>query len=208
MDEALLRKTLERSRELGFLGPGPIAGHLSHSRAMASVLGVSPGSFLDLGSGGGVPGLVLALHFPEARGVLLDSMDRRCAFLREAISVLGIADRIEVVHDRAERAGHDPGLRERFDAVFARSFGPGGVTAECGAPFLRVGGALVVSEPPGGGRDWPPERLGELGLVVDGVSAKGPRAGEYSVVVLRKVATLDQRFPRRVGVPAKRPLWR
>lgn len=208
MDEALLGKTLERSRELGFLGPGPVAGHLSHARAMASVLEVPPGSFLDLGSGGGVPGLVLAREFPQARGVLLDSMDRRCAFLREAISALGIGDRIGVVQDRAERAGHDTGLRERFDAVFARSFGQAAVTAECGAAFSRVGGALVVSEPPGGRRNWQPGGLRELGLVVDEITANGPRAGEYSVVVLRKVATLDQRFPRRVGVPAKRPLWR
>lgn len=198
-----LQKILERSRALGFLGPSPVSEHIVHSRAMAAALETAPDSFLDLGSGGGVPGLVLALCWPKARGALLDSVARRCSFLREAARELGIDDRVEVVHDRAERAGHQLELRERFDAVFARSFGHVAVTVECASGFIAVGGALVVSEPPGGGRSWPAEHLGELGLVLD-----GPRAGERSVVVFRKVASLDQRFPRRVGIPAKRPLWR
>lgn len=203
MDEEGLNVVLERSRALGLLGPGPTSEHIVHGKAMAAALESAPESFLDLGSGGGVPGLVLALCWPEAKGALLDSAARRCSFLREAIGALGIEDRIEVVHDRAESAAHDPERRECFDAVFARSFGHAAVMAECASGFIKAGGELVVSEPPGGGRDWPTEQLAELGLALE-----GPHPGARSVVVFRKVRSLDQRFPRRVGIPAKRPLWR
>jgi len=113
---------------------------------------------------------------------------------------------VAVVEARAEDAARRPELRERFDAVVARSFGPPAVTAECAVGFLRVGGRLVVSEPPadeaGDGVRWPVGPLADLGF---GPPEPGAAPGA-SFVVLEKADT-DERWPRRVGVPAKRPLW-
>jgi 16S rRNA (guanine527-N7)-methyltransferase len=152
-----------------------------------------------------VPGLVLAVLRPERSLVLLDAAQRRTGFLREAVDRLGLASRVQVVTDRAEVAGRSPDLRSSFDAVVARSFGPPAVTAECAAGFLPVGGVLVVSEPPADeepeGR-WPPAGLAELGF--------GPavRLGTATAGFVRipRVEVHD-RWPRRVGIPAKRPRW-
>lgn len=156
---------------------------------------------LDLGSGGGVPGLVLAYAHPGLELVLLDAATRRSWFLREAVAELGVEERVEVIGDRAESAARHPLRREAFDAVVARSFGPAAVTAECAVGFLRLGGWLIVSEPPdGGGSRWPVDDLEELGL--------GPASlcetGGFGFARMEKIR-LDDRWPRRVGIPSKRP---
>ena len=191
---------LEQARAYGFLGPGPVAPHVEHARGFAAAFAVPPAQFVDLGSGGGVPGLVLAEQWPTAEAVLLDSMERRTAFLAEAVLALGWDDRVEVVRGRAEEFGR--AQRGRFDGVVARGFAPPPVTAECAAPLLRVGGLLVVSEPPEGGSRWPAERVAVLGLADEGVLVASAR---YQV--LRQVAVCPDTYPRRVGIPAKRPLW-
>ena len=140
-----LERVLEDSRRLGFLGPGPLPPQIEHARGFASTRERAPDSFLDLGSGGGLPGLVLALEWPRAYAVLLDAMAKRTEFLRTACTRLGISERVEVRCARAEDAGRDPALRGRFDVVTARSFGPPAVTAECAAGLLRPGGELIVS---------------------------------------------------------------
>jgi 16S rRNA (guanine527-N7)-methyltransferase len=199
-----LEAQLERARELGFLGPGPIGPHRAHAEAFLTAIGDVPvGTCVDLGSGGGLPGLVLAMRLPSSAWTLLDAMQRRTAFLQEAVDALDLADRVEVVTARAELAGRDPVLRGRADLVVARSFGPPAVTAECAAPLLRPGGTLVVSEPPGGaGERWPAEALAELGFA-PAVAMAGPP----SLVQVRLVHPADDRYPRRIGVPSKRPLW-
>jgi len=195
---------LERARALGFLGPGDIAGHVEHARAFASAADGVPGRVLDLGSGGGVPGLVLASEaWTSSAWLLLDASERRCAFLVEAVAELGLGARVEVRRDRAELAGRNPGLRAQFDAVVARGFAPPAVTAECAAPFLAVGGQALVSEPPAvePGR-WPAAELAEVGLADEGL-VEDP----VHLRRLRQVGLCPDRFPRRDGVPAKRPLW-
>ncbi|HET6966289.1 MAG TPA: hypothetical protein VFH58_16050, partial [Acidimicrobiales bacterium] len=104
---------------------------------------------------------------------------------------------------RAEEAGRRPDLRGTFDVVVARSFGGPAVTAECGAPFLVAGGRLVVAEPPGGSADrWPAEGLEVLGLrPVEAMTE--PSAFQ----VLLQQEPCPERFPRRTGIPAKRPLF-
>ena len=162
---------------------------------------------LDLGSGGGLPGLVVAIYRPDLDLTLVEARQRACRFLREAVASLDLA-RVTVVEARAEDAARRPALRETFDAVVARSFGPPAVTAECAVGFLRPGGRLVVSEPPGAGAPeptaarWPLPGLEELGFSPP-VAGGGPGA---SFVVLEKTKS-DDRWPRRVGVPAKRPIW-
>ena len=197
---------LEEARERGFLGPGPVEPHLEHAAGFAEALAPAapPHSAVDLGSGGGVPGLVLACAWPGSSWVLVEAHRRRAAFLEEAAVQLGCAERVRVVAERAELVGRDPAHRGSSPLVVARSFGPPGVTAECGAPLLALGGALVVSEPPGGdGARWPAAGLARLGAVPERVAhtAKG------TFQLIRQAAACPERYPRRVGVPTKRPIF-
>lgn len=198
-----LDAVLSRSRALGFLGPGPVSDQRAHATAFLGAIdrdGVERA--VDLGSGGGVPGLVLAQLLPSVTWVLLDGMVRRTSFLEEAAVELGL-DNVVVRTVRAEEAGRDPALRGTADLVVARGFGAPPVTAECAAPLLRVGGSLVVSEPPGStGARWPATGVAEVGLLVE-CTVVGPPA----FVRLRQVRPVSGRYPRRTGVPAKRPLW-
>lgn len=196
-----LHRQLERARALGFLGPGPVEEHIDHARGFIRALMGVDDLVIDLGSGGGVPGLVLAVDRPDLRLVLMDSMDKRCRFLAQAVAELGCAQ-VEVLHQRAEDAGRGP-LRGAAAAVVARSFGPPAATAECAAPLLRVGGRLVVSEPPRAvGSRWPTAGAALLGLEPTELVA-GPPA----LQVLEQRTRCDARYPRRPGIPTKRPLF-
>ncbi len=157
---------LAEARDLGFLGPGPVEAQREHATAFVAPLSDRPpGLGVDLGTGGGIPGLVVATALPSWRWELVETGARRAAFLERAVDALDLADRVRVRQLRAEDLGRTPGERARADAVTARSFGPPAVTAECAAPLLRAGGALVVSEPPGGRSDrWDEAGLAHLGL--------------------------------------------
>jgi 16S rRNA (guanine527-N7)-methyltransferase len=134
--------------------------------------------------------------------VLLDSNERRTVFLQVAIDRLGVAGRVRVVRGRAEVIGHDDAHRGTYDLVVARGFGPPAVVAECAAPLLRVGGLLVTSEPPGDVERWDDQGLARLGLVGDGFIAT-----PYRYHRCRLTEPCPATYPRRVGVPARRPLW-
>ena len=157
---------------------------------------------VDLGTGGGVPGLVLAAERPSTTWVLLDADADRVAFLDDAALQLGLAN-VRTIHARAEDYGRSA-ARETFDVVTARGFGAPAVTAECAAPLLRVGGVAVVSDPPeGGAQRWPAVPLAELGqAVVDHVAL-----GSGHFTRLQQARSCPDRFPRRPGVPARRPLF-
>jgi 16S rRNA (guanine527-N7)-methyltransferase len=206
-DRAALLAVLDEARDLGLFGPGPVDRQYEHAADLARAVGAFAGDLLDLGSGGGVPGLVLLHEWPEARGVLLDAQQRRCDFLARSIQALDLSARAAVVCGRAEVLARDERLRARFDLVVARSFGPPAVTAECAVGFLVPGGALVVTEPPGDTAEqrprWDPAGLAELGL-----GAPSPlRAGATGAVRLEMTRRSADRWPRRDGVPSKRPLW-
>ncbi|MFZ6004490.1 MAG: RsmG family class I SAM-dependent methyltransferase [Actinomycetota bacterium] len=200
MDDVLAQ--LERSRQLGFLGPGPVVDHVLHAGGFLDALAGVDGRVIDLGSGGGVPGLVIAAARRELEVVLLEAMGKRCDFLRAAAADLALSN-ITVVQERAELAGRGA-LRGSAEAVVARGFGPPAVTAECAAPLLSVGGLLAVSEPPeAAGEDrWPSEPLAALGL-----EPRVRRPGPPAIQMLQQVVPCPARFPRRVGIPAKRPLF-
>lgn len=162
-----LTDVLEEARRLGFLGPGPVAAHVDHARRFGSALfegwARTEPTVADLGAGGGVPSLPMALRWTDARFVLVDSAAKRTGFLVWAALELGIGDRVEVWRGRAEAFAHLPDRRGAFDAVVARGFGPPATTIECAAPLLGDGGRCVVSEPPEK-RRWPPEALAQVGL--------------------------------------------
>jgi 16S rRNA (guanine527-N7)-methyltransferase len=199
-----LAAILERAQGMGLLGPAPIREQLAHALALAELIETPTGPFLDLGAGAGVPGLVLAAQWPEAEGVLLDAGARRGDHLRQAVAELELEPRVTVVVDRAETAARDPRMREHFDLVVARAFGGPAATAECAVGFLRAGGRLVVSEPPGGrpGR-WDPAGLEQLGL--DGPALAAGGGATAATFGLRDRPS--GRWPRRTGVPQRRPLW-
>jgi 16S rRNA (guanine527-N7)-methyltransferase len=209
-----LEEVLSEARQAGFLGPGPLETHLRHAAGFARIArslqletsGSAP-RLLDLGSGGGLPGLVIAALWPSAQVVLLDANERRTSFLEEAVGRLGY-DNIEVLCGRAEELGRELQLRASFELAAARSFGAPAVLAECAAPFLKEGGWLVVSEPPAEDREappagrWPSEPLALLGL-----SPADRVHDEFAYQVLHQVEACPERYPRRVGIPAKRPLF-
>jgi 16S rRNA (guanine527-N7)-methyltransferase len=154
------------------------------------------------------------LLWPSTPWLLLEAGSKRAGFLQEAVERLELDGRVVIEHDRAEVVGRREERRGEAELVVARGFGPPATTAECASPLLRVGGALVVSEPPVGAAEdgrrdvghsdrWPEEGLALLGLAV----------GERFEVSAGSYQRLDQelpcpaRFPRRDGVPRKRPLW-
>lgn len=208
-----LRAVLSRAREYGFLGPGPVETHHDHALAFGLALddawhrvhgaaADAPRRLVDLGSGGGVPGLVLAVFRPDTEWLFLDANAKRMGVLELAIEELGLADRCRVRTARAEEAGRDRSLRAAFDAVVARGFSGPPVTAECAAPLLRVGGVLVVSEPPGDEDRWPAAGLAPLGMEPLGTTTFSFR---FSATV--QSTSCPEMYPRRVGIPGKRPLF-
>ena len=191
---------LARARTLGFLGPGPVEEHVHHTAGFLRALEGATGTVVDLGSGGGVPGLVIGVARPDLRLVLVDATAKRCRFLESAVAELGLD--AEVVEGRAEGVGHGA-RRGTADVVVARSFGPPATTAECAAPLLRVGGRLLVSEPPEPNpARWPADGVAGLGMVVEDSPTSSPR-----VQALRQVRPCPDAYPRRDGLPAKRPLF-
>ncbi len=200
---------LEESRRLGFLGPGPVEAHIDHAMACADVVAscldldtdrIRHG--VDLGTGGGLPGLVLAACFPTVRWTLLDSMARRTSALAAAVARVAspVFAGVSIVTSRAEEWAVGEG-REAADLVVARSFGPPSIVAECAAPMLRIGGWLVVSEPPVPTGRWAGVTTAPLGL--------GPatlvRARDAWFTRLRRIGPITTVLPRRPAVMEKRP---
>ena len=216
---------LAQARAFGYLGPGPLQIHVDHAKAfgrtLLSALGrvtavdemsspepaidVGPDFDLlavDLGSGGGVPGLILAESWPASRWVFVDSNQRRMATLIEVISRLGWESRCEVRVGRAEDIARSPSLRGNFGAVVARGFAAPSVTAECAAGFLSVGGVLVVSEPPSGPDRWSDRGLARLGMERRLVA---PSSFRFFTASQRTICSTV--YPRPTGTPAKLPLF-
>lgn len=198
-------EVLEEARRLGLTGPGPVLPHLAHALGFAAAAQDVPvGLCLDLGSGGGLPGLPLAVAWPTSRWALIDAGQRRAEFLDRAIEALGLGDRVTVSRGRAEDLGRLDSWRGSVELVVARSFGPPPLTAECAAPFLRTGGRLIVSESPTADPTrWPKAGLAALGMVPGpSVEVDGRR---YQVIT--QLEPCPERFPRRAAALKKRPLF-
>ena len=170
----------------------------------------SPGSgrALDLGSGGGVPGLVLALARPGRRWLLVDSVRKKADALRGFVETLGVGG-VEVVAERAEILGRDGTHRERYGLVVARACAPLPVLVEYALPLLAVGGTLVAWK----GRIADEElRAGAAAAAAcgGGVPSVHPSGvvelGDHRFVVVPKAAPTSERYPRRPGQPSRSPL--
>jgi len=147
----------------------------------------------DIGSGAGVPGLVLAVELPEVAVTLIERREGRTTWLEEAAAALaqdGVV--VEVCGADVYDLGHGAG-REQFHLVTARAFGSPAVTAELGGALLRVGGVLVVSEPPDQPDRWQTVDLVGLGLTDQGaMDCDGVRFH-----LVRRATALDPSRPRR-----------
>lgn len=144
---------------------------------------------IDLGSGGGLPGLPLLADCINMTGVLLDAATKRTAFLVWAAVELGLSDRVTVMTARAEVAAHDPLHRGHYDVVACRGFGPPALTIECSAGFLAPGGRLLISEPPAR-RRWNNEVLESIGLEHSETSA--------GVAMFLRVGAIPDTVPRAI----------
>ncbi|MGC9154445.1 MAG: RsmG family class I SAM-dependent methyltransferase [Ferrimicrobium sp.] len=200
-----LQESIHKAQAWGFIG-GDIDLHLDHSHAFVEVLqslGFAEESGVDLGSGGGLPSLILLSELPSIRLTLVEVMIKRANFLETTIDEAGFGERAHVVIRRAEELAHDAEHRERYGFVTARSFASPAVTAEVATGFLRPGGKVIVSEPPEStGERWPADGLALLGLSLSQVYQ-----GRYSFAVLAKSHACDRRYPRRAGKAWKQPLF-
>lgn len=208
LDDPELLGVLDRARSLGFLGPGPLRVHLEHAAryeaAIRSGMARSEGStertwILDLGSGGGLPGIPLAYWCSDYQVVLVEAGQRRSDFLRSAIEELGLTATTQVAEGRAESLARSLGLRGRFDVVVSRGFGPPALTLECAVAFVKDGGRILISEPPAR-RPWPSLDLD--GLRVD-YSATHPGLAAFSIAG----DAAASRYPRALRTMRRSPLF-
>ncbi len=151
---------LEEAQRLGFLGERDIGDVIEHARSFVGALEDVHGTVADIGSGGGVPGFVIAHDRPDLRVLLVDRRAKRTDFLDRMVRRLRWTDRVSVICSDVEDV---IGGEHVIDAVVARGFGPPSVTLSMASRLVRSGGRVVISEPPEGER-WPPEMLTEQGV--------------------------------------------
>lgn len=184
--------------------------HLLDSLTALRVLDLPEGSaVIDVGSGGGLPGVPLSILRPRWHVVLLDSAGRRVKAALKAVDLAGTPP-VEGVHGRAEDVGRDAGRREQFDAAVSRALAPMATLLEYCIPFVKVGGQFLAMKGPGAPGEIAAAKnaLKELGCQVEHVdSFTLPFSGaQRSLVAVRKNEPTPSRYPRRAGVPQRRPL--
>lgn len=181
-------------------------------RPLARVLRAPPArraSLLDIGTGGGLPGIVLAIVLPDIDVTLLDATGKKIAFVQRVIDDLGLSN-ARTIHDRAETIARDPALRASFNVAVARAVTSLPALIELGLPLVRLGGYLLL--PKGIAID---DELGSGTIAASAVggeivnSAVLPDAGsdvQTRLVIVRKTAPTPELFPRRSGMPSRHPL--
>jgi 16S rRNA (guanine527-N7)-methyltransferase len=202
--DTFARRLLERNASLNLTGARDAAAVAEHVRDSLAVAPFARDPHVDVGSGGGFPAIPLAV----ATGVrisMIESLAKKAAFLREIVGELALD--AEVVAARAEDAGRDETLRGHFASATARAVGSVPVVLELTLPLLAIGGTAVLQR--GSFDDVERRATADALLVLGGeiaaeiVDATG---ADRRVLLVRKTTLTNQRFPRRAGIPAKRPL--
>jgi 16S rRNA (guanine527-N7)-methyltransferase len=185
--------------------------HLLDSLAALPLIdALGPGRAIDLGSGGGLPAIPLAIARPETAWTLVDSVAKKAAALTGFVDALGLRN-VTVLADRAEALGRNPAHRARHELVTARACAALPVLAELALPLLAIGGSMVAWKGPLTEEDEEVRRgrvaIGQLGggrlrIVDPGI----PALGGHRLLVVPKDRATDARFPRRPGEPGRRPL--
>jgi 16S rRNA (guanine527-N7)-methyltransferase len=168
-----------------------------------------PACLIDIGTGAGFPGIPLKILYPALSLVLVESVGKKAEFCRHLASTFGL-ERVEVTQARAEEVGQDKKYRERFDWSTARAVANLPILVEYLLPLVRVGGAILAQK----GESGPAEahaseksiRLlgGRLRQLIK-VDLPGVAEERY-LVVIDKIAATPPNYPRRVGIPSKKPL--
>lgn len=182
--------------------------HFLDSLVLAQHWGDAPASLVDIGSGAGFPGLPLKILRPQIKLLLLDSVAKKTAFLAHVVDRLGLGG-VRVLTGRAEELGRDPGERERHDLVTGRAVADLRVLVEYGLPLVRVGGRLLAPKGAGAAEEAraAARAVESLGGAIAGVAPVAiPGLEQRFLVVVEKVRPTDPRYPRAVGLPARKPL--
>lgn len=143
-----LLAVLGEAQRIGALGAAPLESIIHHAEAFADALPDSATTCIDLGTGAGIPGLVIALARPSLRLTLVDRRAKRTDALERAVRVLGVDDRVAVVCDDMMHLARQESVRHQFDAAVTRGFGPPDLTLLTASSCVRSGGVVVISEPP------------------------------------------------------------
>jgi 16S rRNA (guanine527-N7)-methyltransferase len=193
---------LDANRRLNLTGAKDGTAFAAHVLDALTLQDDVVGPLIDVGSGNGLPGIPLALA-TATRVTLLEPIKKRAAFLGSAVAALGLEG--EVIAERAEDAARDLVYRERFATATARAVASAPAVAELTVPFLMPAGRALLQR---GGLE-PAERnaVADAALVL-GAELVEERVvdGERRILILEKRAPTNPRFPRRNGIPAKRPL--
>lgn len=174
-----------------------------------STLGRAGARAIDVGTGAGFPGIPLKLVYPRLQLTLLEATGKKVGFLQHMIERLGL-QQVTALHGRAEELGHDLAHRESYDLALARAVAEMATVVEYTLPFCKVGGWVIAQKGEAGGAEaWTANRAiqllgGELRRVLPVELPGLPE--DRSLVVLEKVAPTPPTYPRRAGIPAKRPL--
>ena len=165
-------------------------------------------SLIDIGSGGGLPGIPLAITQPHLKITLLETTGKKARYLQEVADQLGLSN-VTVVNDRAETAAHEPDKREQFDLATARAVGPLPVLLEFTMPFVRIGGAVLAIK-----GSKAEEELKEASHALEVFRAGEimlletlPGLDDESVIIrIEKEKKTFKMYPRLPGIPKKEPL--
>jgi 16S rRNA (guanine527-N7)-methyltransferase len=204
----------EQNRRLNLVGTSDpetlVLKHILDSLTGLAVLNERfLGKIIDIGTGAGLPGIPLAIAQAGLEITLVESNERKATFLQECKRSLDLSS-VQVVRGRAEELGRLPFLRDGFEAVISRAVAPTRVLIEYTAPFCKENYYIVLYK----GRDVDAEiavsrhALEELRVQIEEIrEAKMPYLeAERKLLVLRKVGPTPPRYPRRTGIPRKRPL--
>lgn len=164
---------------------------------------------IDVGTGAGFPGMPLLILRPDLRMTFLDALQKRIAFLQDALARLGLS--AETLHARAEDAGRMREHRETYDAALSRAVAGSAVLQELTLPFVRTGGIAVAWKGPGAAEEWQQAKRATFllgGALREPVPAPVPGRPEWGHVLLitDKIKNTPGIYPRRAGLPAKKPL--
>ena len=164
---------------------------------------------IDVGTGAGLPGIPLKILFPDVRLVLLEATAKKAAFLNRVISELGL-DNTEVVVGRAETVARESRYREQFDIVLSRAVAALPTLIELTMPFCAIGGSFIAQKK---GDIEPEIRQANRAIAVLGGSLREIKrieleefTDERCLIVIDKVSPTPTQYPRRAGIPSKRPL--
>ena len=184
---------------------GPPEQLIEDSLVLVELLGDAR-RLVDVGSGGGLPGLPLKIARPALEVTLIEADHAKAAFLVQACTKLGL-DAVEVLPRRAEDVGQDLRYRESFDVAVARAVAPMPVLVELCLPLVRVGGRLLAQKTDKEELASAHRAIELLGGSLDSVVATpSPMRASGTVVVVTKVRGTPAEYPRRPGVPNRKPL--